>query len=68
MGRRTAYWILNARWANGRNELSAPLVELASRQEIWKSLGARCFMVQDENVCGDEIGVPKFAELLNNSL
>ena len=36
MGRLTAYWGLDVRWANGRNELSAPLVELASGNEIWE--------------------------------
>ena len=68
MGRRTAYWGLDARWANGRNEFSAPLIELASRDEIWETIGARCIIIIDTDVCSDEIGISKFAKLLNDRL
>ena len=45
VGRRAAYWILDARWAMGRftmgsDELSAPLVELANWDEVWEGVGA----------------------------
>ena len=61
-------WILDVLGAMGGDKLSAPLVELASRDEIWETIGARCVIIIDTDVCSDEIGISKFAKLLNDRL
>ena len=67
-GRLSAYWVLDILWAMGRNDLSAPLVELTGRNEIWECIGAWLFVCHDLDVSGNEISISKFAKLLNNSL
>ena len=66
--RRCGYWILDALLAIGRNDLSAPLVELAGRYEIWETICAKRFIVINLDVFSTEIRISEFTKLLNNSL